>query len=144
MNFSLSPSALSVIIYLLSLSTVSSLLLFCFSDNKCSSTRGQLRASRCLIVLSTFVFLTHSTHALNHLFSPSHNQLVGWFSMCFCHLAVFLTPPGLSSILPLLPHSISCSPPVLSSCQQSPRVKTCWHPLVWQVCVCVCEYVCVR
>lgn len=67
-----------------------------------------------------------------------------WFSpscLSICHvflaLLFFSSYWLLSALLLLYYISASPSPSVLSTLQQSPRVKTCWHPLVWQVCVCV-------
>lgn len=112
------------------------LLAVCLTTNA-----ARLRVSRMLGIPFSPLQLPSAALSVSALyfsrFAPSR------LSICrVCLALLFLSSVCLCWLLPalLLPCYISASPApsVLSTLQQSPRVKTCWHPLVWQVCACVC------
>lgn len=106
----------------------------------------QMQPSSGSAACSTSYFFHSASVSVTHF---SHNPLVcsRFFLFCTiipfslpyvsCPLVPFLTLPVLTSFSSYLA-LLSLSPSVLSTSQQSPGVKTCWHPLVWQVRLCVC------
>lgn len=112
---------------------------FCISDYKCSQAQGQLHA---LYHISSTpplsLWLTSLTVPLFvlYFFLVSYHHP---FQFAICFLPSCSFPRSTCVGFPLLCcYTLSLSPSVLSTSQQSPGVKTCWHPLVWQVRLCVC------
>lgn len=108
----------------------------CTSDNKCSPAQGQPDTLPCIFSsLRLSLWLTSTSLSISALYFSCFAPSWFWVYHVFPALLFFSSSVCVGFPLPFshFTTSLSLCPSVLSTCQQSLGVKTCWHPLVWQV-----------